>query len=66
MKLGLDPRDKNFAAVLRAKNAVMSAAMTAMVRVDSSKLRARNNDRIAELLNELKQTDDPDVQELFS
>lgn len=64
MALALDPMDKNFPKVLSAKQAVMSAVLTATVRVNDGQLRRKNSDRIAELLEQVRREDDP-VARLF-
>lgn len=64
MDLPLDPADKNFPKVLSIKKEVMSAVLTASVRVNDTSLRRRNNDRIGLLLEEVNAADP--LTELFA
>jgi hypothetical protein len=54
MALPLDPDDKNFPKILGTKQAVAASILTASVRVNDGALRAKNEDRIAALLAEVK------------
>jgi hypothetical protein len=46
----LDPTGREFGAVLRAKSAIINAALNAQVRVDEIRLRARQADLLPEIL----------------
>lgn len=57
MKLKLDPDDKNFPKVLSAKGAVMTAVLSATAKVNDGAFRKKNDDRIAELLEEVQRAE---------
>jgi len=57
MALALDPDDKNFPKILSAKGAVMTAVLSATAKVNDGAFRKRNDDRVAELLDEVRQTE---------
>jgi len=54
MALKLDPDDKNFPKILGTKQAVAASILTASVRVNDGALKAKNEDRIAQLLEEVR------------
>lgn len=54
MELPLNPGDKNFAKILSVKQAIATALLTATVRVRPGDLRDKDDDGVANLLDEVR------------
>ena len=50
MRMQLDPEDRTFQTILRAKSAIINTVLTNQVRVDEAKLRQRSDDALPALL----------------
>ena len=50
MRMQLDPEDRTFQTILRAKSAIINTVLTNQVRVDEAKLRQRSDERLPALL----------------
>jgi hypothetical protein len=57
MRLPLDPRAASFAALLRSQGSVATQTLNAQIRVDETKLRYAQPDRMAEILRKVAEVE---------
>lgn len=54
MQMDLDPEHKHFAKVLSVQQSIIGSVLTTTARVSSNRLRGKENDHMAEILDAIK------------
>lgn len=51
----LDPADKNYQKIMSTQQSIMSSVFSTQARIDEARLRRQNDDKLEEVLRELRQ-----------